>query len=143
MASQFRCTSKSVDRLRARGDRQCLFRYCAIYKQVTYYAGNRRSFKHVDAMRISASNGVISSHQSRTAFHDIQLSLTVFPSSVCGVTVVSGSDTVSMRGFASLNVARLVKVGESRPTGYGCSDMAQSRKNFLQLKASAEWLVQR
>jgi hypothetical protein len=73
-------------------------------------------------MRMSASNGVMSDHQSRTALQDIQPNLTVFSSGICRVaSSISGIE--STRGFASLKVVRFVKVGEPDRSDDQCSDI--------------------
>lgn len=64
IANQLRCTSKSVDRLELK------FTTTEGPKQIdTYYAGNSRTFRHVEAMRMSHSAFVMSrlSHEKRPA----------------------------------------------------------------------------
>lgn len=55
MASQFLCTSKSVERLR--GSR---YQPRSRVSEATYYAGNNNTFMTVDITRTSHSNGVTS-----------------------------------------------------------------------------------
>ena len=53
IASQFLCTSKSVERLSGLSDRSMLYRYMML----AHYAGKRISFKAVDSDKISHSEG--------------------------------------------------------------------------------------
>lgn len=82
------------------------------WELATYYEGNNRSFRHVDAMRVSRSNGVMSDHHSRTIFHDNHFEQISWESSLL-VAACSVVDGVSGAGFASLKVVRLTsEIGE-------------------------------